>query len=174
MQSFGNIETENWNASFKVDDLAAANVLPEQVSALARFKSIGVPAGIPQDTSRTSCRSADTKWICKTKRLTKTASSRSGTRVQRAIRRTSRDISLIESFENMIRSIWIVQVESLIESERLQQVLTSRSHIARFEHQVLGQLVLRTEVPLLDPGSFQVRDRPRETRTSQRCSPVAL
>ena len=50
----------------------------------------------------------------------------------------------------------IVQVEALIERERLQQILAARADVARFEKQVLRDFVLDAKIPLLDIRRFQI------------------
>jgi hypothetical protein len=63
---------------------------------------------------------------------------------------------LIEPLENSIGCRRIIQVETLRERDRLQEFCSLRSDVAHFDQKIFTQLILRSDVPLLNIGSAQV------------------
>jgi hypothetical protein len=95
-------------------------------------------------------------WISESKRSTDSACPRSSSGVERAIRTARCDISLIEALEDEVRRIWIVKVEALSKRHRLQQLRSLRSHVTYLNQHILAQLILRSDVPLLNVRRAQV------------------
>ena len=131
-------------------------MLPEHVIAFARFRSSGAPATPPSTPPAHVAVLPTRKRVRESERLSEATVARRRAGVEWTIRRACREVSLIEAVVDVIRGRWIVQIKALVERERLKQVLSSRMNVTRFEHQVLRQLILPSQVELLHVRRFQI------------------
>ena len=81
---------------------------------------------------------------------------RRGAGIERPVGAAGGDVGLVEPLEDVIGRVRRVQVVSLIERRRLEQLGALAADVAHLQHQVLAELALHAEVVLLDVRRSQI------------------
>ena len=72
------------------------------------------------------------------------------------VRAARRDVRLVESLEDVVGRVGVVEVVALVERARLEQIVALAADVAHLDHQVRAELALHAEVVLLDVRRAQV------------------